>query len=75
MPPVTTGEIYWGSVPFVVIQCIMVALVITFPGMVMHYKAAQVKVDPAKIEEQLKGLPGIELPPPIQFDLPPPVIK
>jgi len=74
MPPVTTGEIYWGSVPFVIIQCIMVGLVIAFPGMVMHYKGAQVKVDPAKIEEQLKGLPGIEMPPPIQFDTPP-VIK
>ncbi|MGV3633361.1 MAG: TRAP transporter large permease [Pseudorhodoplanes sp.] len=74
MPPVTTGEIYWGSVPFVIIQCIMVGLVIAFPGMVMHYKGAQVTVDPKKIEEQLKNLPGIELPPPIQFDTPP-VIK
>jgi tripartite ATP-independent transporter DctM subunit len=74
MPPVTTGEIYWGSVPFVIIQCIMVALVVAFPGMVMHYKGAQVKADPAKIEDQLKSLPGIELPPPIQFDTPP-VIK
>ena len=24
--PVTTGQIYWGAVPFVVIQCIMVGL-------------------------------------------------
>jgi TRAP-type mannitol/chloroaromatic compound transport system permease large subunit len=71
MPPVTTGEIYWGSVPFVIIQCIMVALVIIFPGMVMHYKGAQVKVDPKQIEEQLKNLPGIEMPPAIQFDTPP----
>ncbi|CAA7618054.1 TRAP transporter large permease subunit [Magnetospirillum sp. UT-4] len=31
---ITTGQIYWGAVPFVVIQVIMVALVITFPGMV-----------------------------------------
>ena len=38
MEPVTTGQIYWGAVPFVVIQCIMVALVIAFPAMVMHYK-------------------------------------
>ena len=37
--PVTTGQIYWGAVPFVVIQCIMVGLVIAFPQMVMHYKA------------------------------------
>ena len=38
MEPVTTGQIYWGAVPFVVIQCIVVALVIAFPAMVMHYK-------------------------------------
>ena len=35
---VTTGQIYWGAVPFVVIQVIMVLLVIVFPAMVMHYK-------------------------------------
>ena len=32
--PVTTMQIYWGAVPFVVIQIIMVALIITFPGIV-----------------------------------------
>ena len=37
---VTTGQIYWGAVPFVVIQVIMVLLVIFFPAMVMHYKGA-----------------------------------
>ena len=30
MAPVTTAQIYWGAIPFVVIQCIMVALVILF---------------------------------------------
>ena len=33
-PRVTTGQIYWGAVPFVIIQIIMVGLVIAFPGMV-----------------------------------------
>ena len=62
--PVTTGQIYWGAVPFVVIQCIMVALVIIFPQMVMHYKGTQTQVDPAKIEQQLKNLtiPGFDSP-------------
>jgi len=32
--PVTTGQIYWGSVPFVIIQIIMVGLIITFPNLV-----------------------------------------
>ncbi len=31
---VTTGQIYWGAVPFVIIQVIMVGLVIAFPEMV-----------------------------------------
>ena len=39
---VTTGQIYWGAVPFVVIQVIMVVMVIMFPAMVMHYKARTV---------------------------------
>ncbi|MET0192124.1 MAG: TRAP transporter large permease subunit [Hyphomicrobiaceae bacterium] len=66
--PVTTGQIYWGAVPFVVIQCIMVGLVIAFPGMVMHYKAAAPLVDPSKIEIQIPtfgkdGGVGLVLPP------------
>ncbi len=32
--PVTTAQIYWGAVPFVIIQVIMVALVIAFPQLV-----------------------------------------
>ncbi len=55
MAPITTGQIYWGAVPFVLIQVIMVALVITFPQMVLVYKAGESKVDPSKIQ--------IELPP------------
>jgi tripartite ATP-independent transporter DctM subunit len=36
MPPVTSGQIYWGAVPFVAIQLIMVGLLIAFPGLVRH---------------------------------------
>jgi len=60
MAPVTTGQIYWGAVPFVVIQVIMVLLVITFPSMVMHYKGALSTVDPNSIKIDI---PQIELPP------------
>jgi hypothetical protein len=31
---VRTSEIYWGAIPFVAIQILMVAVVITFPGIV-----------------------------------------
>jgi tripartite ATP-independent transporter DctM subunit len=35
LAPVTTGQIYWGAVPFVCIQIVMVAVVIGFPGLVL----------------------------------------
>jgi len=50
MARITTGQIYWGAVPFVLIQLVMVALVITFPQMVMVYKSGESTVDPSKIE-------------------------
>ena len=34
IPKVTTGQIYWGAVPFVLIQILMVGLIIAFPGIV-----------------------------------------
>ncbi len=47
--PVTTGQIYWGAVPFVLIQIVMIAIVIALPEMVMVYKKDQSKVDPNTI--------------------------
>jgi tripartite ATP-independent transporter DctM subunit len=47
--PVTTGQIYWGAVPFVVIQVIMVAIVIAFPQLVTG-NIEHVKFDPSKIK-------------------------
>ena len=38
--PITTMQIYWGAVPFVIIQVIMIGLVIAFPQMVTGSKAA-----------------------------------
>ncbi|MFO1057841.1 MAG: TRAP transporter large permease subunit [Dongiaceae bacterium] len=35
MEGVTTAQIYWGAVPFVIIQVIMVAIVIAFPSLVL----------------------------------------
>jgi TRAP-type mannitol/chloroaromatic compound transport system permease large subunit len=61
MAKVTTGQIYWGAIPFVIIQLIMVILVVTFPAMVMHYKSGIPDVDPSKVQ--------IEVPMPIE-DMP-----
>jgi len=46
---VKTAQIYWGSVPFIVIQLLMVAAVMLFPGMVTHYKSDQSTIDPATV--------------------------
>ncbi len=59
--PVTTGQIYWGAVPFVLIQVLMIAITILFPQMVMHYKGKA--VDPGTIEIKVPELPGMGLPP------------
>jgi len=51
--PLTTGQIYWGSIPFVVIQLVMVTLVITFPSLVLVALDHGPKVDPTKLQIQV----------------------
>src|ERR1700690_1287499 len=50
--PVTTGQIYWGAVPFVIIQVIMVGLIIAFPGLVSGglTKEKEINLDKFRIE-------------------------
>jgi hypothetical protein len=64
MEPVTTGQIYYGAIPFVVIQCIMVGIVIFFPALVMHYKSTGTQIDPKAVEQKLQQLqlPGLDSP-------------
>ncbi len=38
---VKSSDIYWGALPFVAMQLVLVALVILFPGLVLHYKNTQ----------------------------------
>ena len=51
---VSTGQIYWGAVPFVVIQVVMVGITIAFPQMVMHYRADF--VDPSTVTIEIPAL-------------------
>jgi tripartite ATP-independent transporter DctM subunit len=46
---VTTGQIYWGAVPYVLIQLLMVALVIAFPELVTWNLDAGSGVDAGEI--------------------------
>ena len=57
---VTTGQIYWGAVPFVIIQVIMVGVVIGFPGLVMHYKGPP--IDASNIQITVPSLPTLGAP-------------
>jgi TRAP-type mannitol/chloroaromatic compound transport system permease large subunit len=57
-PPVTTGQIYWGAVPFVVIQVVMIGIVLAFPKTVMWYNSTASLVDPSKVEINLGAPPG-----------------
>ncbi|WP_127997433.1 TRAP transporter large permease [Piscinibacter defluvii] len=47
---VTTGQIYWGAVPFVVIQIIMVGLIIAFPNMVSGGLGKKAEMDTTNIQ-------------------------
>ena len=66
MPPVTTGQIYWGAVPFVLIQCVMVALLIAAPGLVRHDTVPVPRAAPAHYApgapQKAQGQ-GLSLPP------------
>ena len=53
--PVTTMQIYWGAVPFVIIQVIMVGLIIFFPGIVSSGLDKEDKVDLDQVQLQMEG--------------------
>ena len=61
--PVTTSQIYWGAVPFVLIQIIMVTLIIAFPNLVSGGlgKKEEVNFDNVQIEIQPTDSPKPEI--------------
>jgi len=52
---VTTGQIYWGSIPYIFIQLIMVAVILGFPNLVMHYNSNRSTVDPETVSIDVGG--------------------
>jgi hypothetical protein len=66
---VTTGQIYWGAVPFVAIQIVMVGLLIAYPQLVTATLDRGAKVDPGKVRIRIDAPAGGggEEPPPIIF--------
>ena len=51
---VTTGQIYWGSVPFVLIQIVMVGLIIAFPNLVSGGLAKKAEMDTSNVNIENK---------------------
>jgi TRAP-type mannitol/chloroaromatic compound transport system permease large subunit len=62
LAPVTTAQIYWGSVPFVLIQLAMVAALIAFPGMVLASLDTGPKIDINKIQIEVPQIVPNEIP-------------
>jgi tripartite ATP-independent transporter DctM subunit len=52
-PTIRTSEIYWGAIPWVVLQLILVAIVIFWPGSVTYWLDKGPSVDPSKIKIEI----------------------
>ena len=48
-----------GSIPFLLIQLVMVAIIIAFPGIVTHYKSGHPVADPSTIQINVP-MPGAD---------------
>jgi len=73
---VTTMQIYWGSVPFVCIQIIMVALLIGLPWLVTGSLDREVKVDLKNIKIDIpSAVPAPKIDPMKGFEVPAPATE
>jgi TRAP-type mannitol/chloroaromatic compound transport system permease large subunit len=73
---VKSSDIYWGSIPWIVLQLILVAIVIAWPESVTYWLSSHQEIDQEKVQRTLDnlimpgvdpngpgGLPGLDLPP------------
>jgi tripartite ATP-independent transporter DctM subunit len=71
---IKSSDIYWGAVPWVILQLILVGLLIAFPELVTYFISDGNGVDPNTIEiivpqtAPLNGLPGTDLSQPPKFN-------
>ena len=63
---VKSSQIYWGAIPWVVLQVIMVAIVIFWPGSVTYWIDKGTGIDPSKVKIEVPLPP---LPSPIDIPL------
>src|ERR1700682_2519105 len=69
-PSIKTSDIYWGAIPWVFLQVILVVIVIFWPGSVTYWLDKGPAVDPSKVKIDIP-LPAF----PPSIDLPPPNFK
>ena len=62
---VKSSDIYWGSVPWVFLQLIMVVIVIAFPQSVTYFLDAPSTVDPSKVKIEIQAPPTDDAAPPV----------
>jgi len=62
---VKSSDIYWGSIPWVILQLIMVVIVIALPQSVTYFLDAPSNVDPSKIKIEIQAPPSEDSAPPI----------
>ncbi|MGQ0582831.1 MAG: TRAP transporter large permease [Reyranella sp.] len=67
---VKSSDIYWGSIPWVVLQLVLVGIVIAFPKTVTIFLDRPHGVDPSKVKIEIQAPPSEDSAPPI-FGVPP----
>jgi tripartite ATP-independent transporter DctM subunit len=65
---VRTTDIYWGAIPWLILQLVLVALLIAFPEIVTSFIAAPSNVDPNTIEIDIPSMGGTDLSAPPAFE-------
>ena len=53
---VKTSDIYWGSLPWIALQLVLVGIMIFWPETVTYWITDAPMLDPAAVEQQLEGL-------------------
>ena len=66
-PTIKSSEIYWGAIPWVVLQVILVVIVIYWPGSVTYWIDRGPGLNPKTINIEVP----LEEPPPLDFSQPP----
>ncbi|MCZ4291877.1 TRAP transporter large permease [Hoeflea alexandrii] len=56
--PISTKSIYTGTLPFIIIQIVMLGILIAFPGLVTHYKTDPVIMDQGDINQEINNIGG-----------------